>query len=478
MQPHSDASSSSASSSSLGFGQKILPSFIYEHGRTVYGGNPIVQQTLPGWFAYLSSPMLIPILYAFMLPFLVVGGLMLAESPGLYQVAAVYSHIHKYQYIPSDPLINVNQGLRSFTADGVTHTQGTRTWMTFSVTKRMESPVYLYYTIENMFQNFRDFHDGRSTAQLAGKTNIGSTYLCQPFSTPGFLNHRGDLPVTFNGQTVAASSFTYYPCGLAAWAMFNDTFTLYRVADSTRDLGVVLGGEDGLTPLLLLCNGTDFNAVGDPLGGSVTPNQCSKKGISWRADTEVRFKPLVPGPRWWSRHFPFATSNDYLNSGWYLDEPGHELPNPSDLDFQVWMKSSVRSSFRKLYRILHVDLEPGLYTLQVEEFYDTTTFRGRKGILLRTTHWFGASNMALGVVFVVMGCLCFILGVAFTIECVLRRRGINRLERLTEPRRSWYLFDPRNAQFEKYYALRTERVVPTAELNALRHPRDEADPNQ
>ncbi|KAK7198732.1 LEM3 (ligand-effect modulator 3) family / CDC50 family [Novymonas esmeraldas] len=460
--------------------KKLIPEFVHEYGRTVYGGNPLVQQTLPGFFNYPSPFILVPILYVLTVPFLVVGVEVLVKGSSLHVVEQEYSQIHQYQYVPSDPSVNVNQGIRQFTADGVTHSQGTRTWLELHIGRRIKAPVYMYYKISNMHQNHRDFHDGRSNAQLTGKAKIGNTYMCKPYTYPGFRENEGHTPITVTLATGAqvtrpASSFTYNPCGIAPWSMFNDTFVLYRAMTaaeveqaSASGRPVLRGGADGVTPVQLICNGTDFGVKGQRLGQSATTNLCKKEGISWSADTKIRFHNMTLREDWWSLYYPRPTTNEYLRNGWYLHEPGHALPDPSDLDLQVWMRASFTTSFRKLYRIIDVTLHPGTYLVDISEFYDVVSFRGRKSILLQHTGWVGGRNIGLGAVFIVMGCLTFVLGVAFTVECLLQRKGVNRYEHLDEPKRSWYVFPPNDPEFANYYQLRLRRHVPMAQLQSLR----------
>lgn len=452
---------------------RLLPQFLHEHGRTVYGGNPVVQQTLPGWFNYPSPFVLIPLFYLVAIPFVVVGACIVVQSGRQYIIEQPYSQIHQYQYTPTNPAVNVNQGVLSFTADGIEYSQGSVTWLEVNVTQRMVAPVYLYYKLDGYYQNFRDFRDGRSTPQLTGKTKLGSNYLCKPFTYPGFLSdHDETISITGPSGTTTkrASSFTYNPCGMAAWAMFNDSFILYRKAE--RGKGSSMSGETGTTPVDLVCNGTDFGLRGQRLTLSAAENPCEKKGISWRADREVRFHNLTLREDWWSLHYPYPTTNDYLKNGWYLNEAGHALPDPMDYDLQVWMRIAFRSSFRKLYRIIHVDLEPGIYLFRILELYDTVSFGGQKSIVLLTKSWAGSHNTPFGIVFIVIGCLSFVLGVAFTVEFVLQRNGIDRYESLPEPKRSWYTFHPDSTEFAKYYQLRLRRNVPIGELEALRKARE------
>jgi hypothetical protein len=460
--------------------KKLIPRFMADYGKTVYGGAPLAQQTLPGVFNYPSPFLLVPFFFAFMIPFIVVGALILVQGPRHRVMEQEYSQIHQYQYTPNDPSVNINQGLLKFTADGVTHSQGTRTWLEMNVTRHLKAPVYMYYKLDNFYQNYRDFHDGRSNPQLTGKQKLGNTYMCKPYTHPGFREDEMDTPISFtDARGVKVNKtleyFTYSPCGLAPWSKFNDTFVLYRqltaaevAAATAAGTPVLTGGKDGTAPLELICNGTDFGLRGQPLGGSVAPNHCAKKGITWKADRDIRYHNMTLRQDWWSLYYPYETDNEYLRNGWYLHEPGHSLPDPMDFDLQVWMRASFLASFHKLYRIISVDLPPGTYWVDITELYDVVTFRGRKSIVLRNGNWTGGRNTALGVVFVVMGCLAFVLGMAFMVECLLQRNGVNRYEHLEERKRSWYVFQPDDPQFAHYYQLRLRRHIPMAQLQALR----------
>ncbi|GET86362.1 hypothetical protein, conserved [Leishmania tarentolae] len=460
--------------------KKLIPNFVHEYGRTVYGGNPLTQQTLPGIFNYHSPFILVPLFYLLMVPFLVLGGMVLVQGRDEHIIEQEYSQIHQYQYTPSNSSVNINHGILQFTADGVTHTQGTRTWLEINISQRMEAPVYMYYKITGMYQNHRDFHNGRSNSQLRGKPTIGTPYLCMPYTHPGFRTGKGDTPITITDATGTqvtrpARYFTYNPCGIAPWSMFNDTFILYRkltpaevLEANISGVPVLHGGVDGTTPVELVCNGTDFGLRGEPLNGSVTKNNCAKKGISWKADRDIRFHNITLREDWWSLYYPHPTTNEYLRNGWYLHEPGHALPDPSDYDLQVWLRASFTSNFRKLYRIIHVPIDPGTYLVDITELYDVVSFYGRKSVVLQHTNWVGGRNVLLGVVFIIMGCLSFVLGVTFTVECMLQLNGVNRYKRLREPKRSWYVFQPDEPEFANYYQLRLRRHIPMAQLQLLR----------
>lgn len=75
-----------------------------------------------------------------------------------------------------------------------------------TVPKKMKSPIYVYYQLENFYQNHRRYFKSRSDDQLRSKAYEFDTEDCDPEST------------TAGGPIV--------PCGLIAWSLFNDTYGL------------------------------------------------------------------------------------------------------------------------------------------------------------------------------------------------------------------------------------------------------------
>ncbi|KAI4323269.1 hypothetical protein L6164_022889 [Bauhinia variegata] len=99
-----------------------------------------------------------------------------------------------------------------------------------NVTKRMKQPVYVYYQLDNFYQNHRRYVKSRNDEQLRDRKNENSTSGCKPEDVA-------------NGNTIV-------PCGLIAWSLFNDTYSFSR-------------GNTNLT--------------------------VNKKGISWKSDREHKF---------------------------------------------------------------------------------------------------------------------------------------------------------------------------------------------
>ncbi|XP_010538551.1 PREDICTED: putative ALA-interacting subunit 2 isoform X2 [Tarenaya hassleriana] len=82
------------------------------------------------------------------------------------------------------------------------------------VQKHMKAPIYIYYQLDNYYQNHRRYVKSRSDQQLLHGLKYSRTSSCEPEE---FDN---GLPIV--------------PCGLIAWSLFNDTFTFFRERTKVR----------------------------------------------------------------------------------------------------------------------------------------------------------------------------------------------------------------------------------------------------
>jgi hypothetical protein len=150
-------------------------------------------------------------------------------------------------------------------------------------------------------------------------------------------------------------SLLYNPCGLIAKSLFNDTFLMFYSND---------------TPVVL-----------------------RKEGIAWKSDRDKKFRNPPP------------------------DAPGiRVIPDFEDEDFIVWMRTAGLPDFRKLHRIIDFKLPAGTYTVQVRSRFPVASFSGKKHIVLSTTTWIGGRNPFLGYAYIVVGAICFVLGIVFGIK--------------------------------------------------------------
>lgn len=444
----------------------------------------VIVVSKPARFAsafYLTrGSILAPFLAIIAATFIGFGIAVVVESKTIKSIGGHYSEQNNYQYMAANPAINKNMHLRSFTADGVTHQQGSKARINFTIDRELTPPVYLYYTLNHFYQSISYFHDGRSSEQLAGIKPVSFLFRCDPFKTPGYQDGSGGRLVTLaGGETIPYNSFMYYPCGAAAWSMYNDSLTLYRITDVAYTMPVLSTDPLTAASVQLICNGSDFDGVGTPLGGSSSANHCLKSGISRHADVTKRFAPIVPGKTSWSTNYQFNATDDYLRNGWYANEAGHKLPDPSDLDFQVWMGSAPTPNFRKLYRIITTPLPAGTYILEVDEFFDSYSFRGLKGFTLRTANkYLNEPNEALGIAYIVLGAAASIGGFLVAFKSFYSKRKFSREEHelmsrqnsaveasmetneqrlATAAKKRWYTFDVHSSNMDRYVELRRQR---------------------
>ncbi|KAJ4828799.1 ALA-interacting subunit 5 [Turnera subulata] len=104
-----------------------------------------------------------------------------------------------------------------FIQDSKTNKTCTRS---LTVTKQMKSPVFIYYQLDNFYQNHRRYVKSRSDKQLRSKSHEGDTVSCKPEA------------VTANGAPIV-------PCGLIAWSLFNDTYSF-----SVKNKGLDVSKKD------------------------------------------------------------------------------------------------------------------------------------------------------------------------------------------------------------------------------------------
>ncbi|CBZ30891.1 conserved hypothetical protein [Leishmania mexicana MHOM/GT/2001/U1103] len=305
----------------------------------------------------------------------------------------------------------------------------------FRVDKHLRAPVYVYYGLDNFYQNHRRFSKSVSDAQLAGKRVSAEAIASatSPLTYPGELRHAGDQGINFLGTFLHYSDFVYVPAGLIPWSMFNDTFTLYRITQ--HEAAAVTAPS-----LRLICNGSAFSRfTNEPLDGA---GRCHKKGIAWTSDVEFKYKkpyfppPSSPRPVWSAPKWAYEAAdgdvnpnppsnmpsdNTYFNEGWYADEPGHRIPVTTDEDLMVWARVASLPKFRKLYRVIDEDLVPGTYLMRIQEHFNAASYGGTKSFSIATLSWLGGRNTFMAWMYFTIGAVSAVSGASFL--CIHRWYG-------------------------------------------------------
>ncbi|WVZ77697.1 hypothetical protein U9M48_025535 [Paspalum notatum var. saurae] len=224
---------------------------------------------------------------------------------------------------------------------------------TLTVTKDMDQPIFVYYQLDNFYQNHRRYVKSRNDAQLRDNSSASETSNCDPEAK------------TADGKPIV-------PCGLIAWSLFNDTYSLIH-----------------------------NNEILD----------VDKTDISWKSDRDHKFGSDV---------FPQNFQEGPLQGGKKLNT---SLPLSKQEDLIVWMRTAALPTFRKLYGRIHVDLKVNdTITVQLENNYNTYSFSGKKKLVLSTSTWLGGKNDFLGIAYLTVGGLCFFLAFAFTLLYLIKPR--------------------------------------------------------
>jgi len=123
----------------------------------------------------------------------------------------------------------------------------------------MEGPIFVYYQLDNFYQNHRRYVKSRDYRQLMGETRTIDQVKtpCDPIYKNSQLKNAGHTKavsgIPLVGEEVAI------PCGLIAKSLFNDTYRLYDSADEL----------------------VQFN----------------KTGIAWESDIKYKFKNQLEVPK-------------------------------------------------------------------------------------------------------------------------------------------------------------------------------------
>ncbi|KAL8530105.1 hypothetical protein ACS0TY_007259 [Phlomoides rotata] len=179
------------------------------------------QQELPACKPILTPGWVISILISIALVFIPIGLLSFSASESVVEVVDRYD----------DACAPSNGERVSFIQNSESNKTCIRTLL---VPKKMKSPIYVYYQLDNFYQNHRRYVKSRSDHQLWSPKDEFYTKLCEPEAG------------TDNKPIV--------PCGLIAWSLFNDTYKLSR-NDAALDI--------------------------------------NKKDIAWRSDRTKKFGPDV-----------------------------------------------------------------------------------------------------------------------------------------------------------------------------------------
>ncbi|KAI9754297.1 MAG: hypothetical protein M4579_004761 [Chaenotheca gracillima] len=349
------------------------------------------QQRLKAWQPILTPKTVLPLFFAVGIVFAPIGGLLLWASAQVQELVIDYSECTTNAPFGNDvdsfgdmPTNLVSSTFKSTNNSNQIGAQYKRNWTTveyapgvevntsvcslsFRIPDNIGPPVFLYYRLSNFYQNHRRYVKSLDSDQLKGTAKADTDLsACDPLKTNG-------------------SGLPYYPCGLIANSVFNDTFMQ----------PVALGVSSNYTYPM-----TD-------------------EGIAWSSDgelygpTKYKWNEIAPPPNWMMRY-----PNGYTPSN----------PPPSlheDQAFQVWMRTAGLPLFSKLaLRNDNGTMESGNYRIDIRDNFPVIEFGGTKSIVISTRTVMGGRNPFLGIAYVVVGGLCVLLGALFTATHLIKPRKL------------------------------------------------------
>ncbi|KAL1306535.1 hypothetical protein AAFC00_005226 [Neodothiora populina] len=351
------------------------------------------QQRLKAWQPILTPKTVLPLFFAVGIIFAPIGGLLLYASAQVQELSIEYQDCirdaplyPRWANIPSD---HITTYFKNSTPVSTTPPQWSRNQTTvnygpgadvltdvcklqFNIPDDLKAPVFLYYRLTNFFQNHRRYVKSFDQDQLKGD-----------FRTNDTIDSSDCDPLKLDPET----NKTYYPCGLIANSLFNDTF---------------------FSPVLLNPSSNEQNQT----------YQMSNKGIAWDSDKDL-YKPtaytvndVVP-PRNWRKKFPTYNADFPIPSLHTWEE------------FQVWMRTAGLPTFSKLaLRNDHDVMTSGQYQLDIYDYFPVTIYDGTKSILISTRTVMGGRNPFLGIAYIVVAGVCIGLGALFTVTHLIKPRKL------------------------------------------------------
>ncbi|KIV92843.1 hypothetical protein PV10_04107 [Exophiala mesophila] len=348
------------------------------------------QQRLKAWQPILTPKTVLPILFGIGIIFAPIGGLLLWASASIQELVIDYTDCtstatSSFTPIPENKVSSefrtTNSSIRpqwrttvnSTTPPySVTIDETNVCTLQFSIPNDIGPPVYLYYRLTNFYQNHRRYVRSLDTDQLRGAALSAGTIdssSCDP------------IKLAPDGRPI-------YPCGLIANSLFNDTLNSPVSVNSA-------GGQERQTYTM------------------------TNRSIAWSSDAELyrrtnyRNDEAAPPPNWALR-YPDG----------YTDE--NPIPDLSQYEeFQVWMRTAGLPTFSKLALRNDDDtMTAGIYQMDIYDFFPVDVYEGTKSVLISTRSVIGGKNSFLGIAYVVVGGLCIVLGVLFTIANLIRPRKL------------------------------------------------------
>ncbi|XP_076034202.1 cell cycle control protein 50A isoform X2 [Oratosquilla oratoria] len=325
------------------------------------------QQRLAAWQPILTADTVLPAFFLIGLLFIPLGIALLFFSESVKEIQVDYTNCNSTDHKNDDSSPKPCQDVIDANPN-----ESCSCTITFQLHESFPKNVYMYYGLDNFYQNHRRYVKSRDDKQLLGLKMTTPSTDCSPFDK----NADGKF---------------YAPCGAIANSMWNDTLQLYALNPT---------GEQEKVDLI----GTD---------------------IAWASDKKIKFQN--PPGSWNDSDPDFKFANTAKPYYWSKEVYQLDPDNPSNNGYEnedliVWMRTAAFPNFRKLYRRIDHSksgyksgLPEGEYQLDVTYNYPVKMFSGRKRMILSSTSFLGGKNNFLGIAYITVGAICLLLGIIFLI---------------------------------------------------------------
>jgi len=337
--------------------------------------TPFKQQKLAAWQPILTPNKVIVIFLTIGIIFVPVGVTLLQKSAALYESTITYDGSGS---IGSCSISESNQGRNCY--------------VTFTMTRDVTGPLYIYYELQNFYQNHRRYVKSRSPTQLMGLVSSSDvpSVECDPLSKNG--------------------SLLLHPCGLIAHSFFNDVITLYSV-NHTLDSSDISWASDRQVKFK------------QPQGFKYAPIGSQ----SCQATLGVSQSEQCKSTTYKGQNYYFSYPNDATTE--YLYESFPQVINPiegvTNEHFIVWMRTAGLPTFRKLYGRINSNFKQNeQITFRISNNFEVLSFDGKKSIVISTIGSFGGKNSFLGIAYIVVGSVCLLLTVLFGLKQMIYPRDL------------------------------------------------------
>ena len=270
--------------------------------------------------------------------------------------------------------------------------------VTFDLTEDMPGPVFFYYTLTNFHQNYQRYVKSKSVNQL--RKSVDLAQIAQEEGSFDFCSIGNAEKYQAKNLAGQDASIYYYPCGLLARSLFNDTF---RLLDGNKE------------NVEWTDRGIEYSSMSGDSG------RHRAHDVDWHKKNCY----ALGGASFDTSGFDESLRKFALDGG---NKNGrfdcwHNISDPALL---VWSRPAARSDFWKLHRRIEGGLKKGSYSIEIGINFPVANFSGTKGFYFTNATPMGGSRPLLSGLYLAVGSTLIAAAIAFAAVHVARPGGLRR----------------------------------------------------